>query len=471
MTPTLRDYQADLIDRLRASMRQHRRVLAVSPTGSGKTVVFSWLAQQVAARGKRVVIVAHRNEIVEQISAALYSFGCHHGWIAPGRHRNGLPIQVAMVQTLGRRIETLQPPDLLVIDEAHHAVAGAWSRVADAWPRARILGVTATPERLDGRGLGDVFDSLIEGPTVAELIASRHLADYRHYRPPGAFDRTALHRVAGDFRADEVVSQLRERRIVGSAVEEYRKRADGLTGVAFCPTIKFAETTAAEFRDAGIPAASIDGGMSPLERARILGDLRSGHLKIVTSCDLISEGFDLPAVAAGIFLRPTASLSLYMQQAGRVLRPKPDGSRAIIIDHVGNGVEFGPVDAHRVWTLAGRKRRANDAPSISQCETCYRIVMSADRQSTAAACDRDPCGLAPAPEGAGRREIEQVAGELVEWTRHDLASAPLRDVLRDARTPEQLDAVRRARDYSPGWVRHVLASRAARHAQWRRTGR
>lgn len=462
--PVLRDYQHRLLDDAREAFRLHRRVLAVLPTGGGKTVSFADLTRRVAERGKRVVITAHRLEIVQQISAALTSMNVPHGMIAAGHPRNGQPVQVGMVQTLVRRAATLEPPDLFVIDEAHHAVAGTWRTLADAWPAARILGVTATPERQDGKGLRDAFDVMVLGPTVRDLIDRGHLAPFRHYSAPQALDLSGVRTTAGDYNAGDVAAAMVKQRIVGCAVTEYRKRADGLPAVAFCPTVAFAEAVAADFRSAGIPAASVDGSMAPHARAAALDGLRRGTIRVVTSCDLISEGFDVPAIAAAILLRPTKSLGLYMQQVGRALRPKHDGTPAIIIDHVGNGIAHGLADTPRAWSLDGKAAKRNP-PSVQQCVDCFRVFAKAAQPD----CDRQPCGLAPeAREAKERKAPEVIDGELVDLTETvrvawapgtDLRASPLRDVLRHARTRHQLAAVAAARGYSPGWVHHVMRTR------------
>ncbi len=190
----LRDYQQVGVDRIRhAFARRTRRVLFCLPTGGGKTIVFTWIGAAVAARGKRVVVLVHRVELVEQVSKALAGMGVGHGVIAAGHPTTDAAVQIASVATLARRLAAgFAPPDLVVVDECHHAVAGTWSKVLAAAPEAFILGVSATPERLDGRGLGSAFDVLIEGPTVAELTAAGHLVPAEcSPRPSGSTSRAS----------------------------------------------------------------------------------------------------------------------------------------------------------------------------------------------------------------------------------------------------------------------------------------
>ena len=207
----LRPYQARDLDRLREALRRHPRVLYTAPTGSGKTVLFSAIAHGVAQKGKRAVILVHRRELVRQTAVKLAAFGVPHGLLVAGRPGDlAATVTVAAVQTLGRRLAASKgldlAADLVVIDEAHHAVAGTWRWVLEAFPRARVLGVTATPERLDGTGLEDVFDHLVDGPTVRELHEGGYLAPFTVYARRGA--ELSLRRARGDFRTDDLETAM-----------------------------------------------------------------------------------------------------------------------------------------------------------------------------------------------------------------------------------------------------------------------
>ena len=184
--PALRDYQVKAVAAIRAAFTQYRRVLFVLPTGGGKTVIFAYITSHAAAKGNRVIVLAHRQEIADQISVALTAMGVPHGRIQPGYAMTDDLVQVGMVQTVARRLEAIPAPALLVIDEAHHAVAGTWAKIAAAWPNAKVLGVTATPERLDGVGLRDAFDQMVVGPDVRELIDAGYLAPFRYLAPSTA---------------------------------------------------------------------------------------------------------------------------------------------------------------------------------------------------------------------------------------------------------------------------------------------
>jgi len=471
----LRPYQADFVEALRGAMKRNRRVLGVAATGAGKTVVFSFIAHAASLRGKRIIIAAHRAEIVQQISNALTAFGLRHGWIMPGRTMTTDNVQVAMVQTLARRLEKIPAPDLFVIDEAHHATSGGYRTVMDTWAEAFVLGVSATPERLDGRGLSEVFDEMIVGPQTRWLVEQGFLSRYSYLAPPQVADFSGVKTRMGDFAIDELAAAMDQATITGDILAHYRKYLDGRSAVAFCVNIAHAEHMAAQFQAAGIAAASIDGKTEKPERMRLLAALGSGDLKILTSCDLIGEGVDVPSVNGAILARPTKSLALHLQQVGRVLRLKPDGSQAVILDHVGNVHRHGMPDIERNWTLAGKQKKKS-APTFKTktCETCFRVFAVAPGWQAAAECGAEPgpgCALS-APDAPTPREIKQMEGELAEVTESPewagginviRAQGPeFKAMLARARTREQLQEIARIRGYKRGWADHILRQRQDR---------
>ena len=376
---SLRPYQQTAVDAVRDSFRSgRRRPLLVAPTGSGKTVIFSFVTASAAAKGNRTLVLVHRQELLEQCHRSLDSMDVPHGLIASGltpeRHQL---TQVASVQTLIRRFDRVVAPDLIVIDEAHHATAGAWARVLTQWPDARVLGVTATPQRLDGKGLGQVFDDLIRGPEVADLVDQGFLARPVYYAPK-TVSMDGVHKTAGDFNRAEIAERMDKPTITGDAVTHYAKYCDAQPCIVFCTGIKHAEHVAQAFNAAGYRFKVIDGTLSKDERARRVLDLSSGALQGLVSVDIVSEGFDLPCVSVAILLRPTASLSLHLQQVGRVLRPSPGKQRAVILDHVGNCRRHGLAEELRDWSLDGIRKRAkrgpqDDVASTRQCPQCFAV--------------------------------------------------------------------------------------------------
>ena len=455
----LRPYQSSGIASIREAFgpMRKRAPLYVLPTGGGKTRMFSAIAHGASLKGNRVYILSHRQELIDQISDALEAADTPHGFIAAGYPRADYPVQIASVQTLVRRLSAVAQPDLVIIDEAHHARSDTFQRIISEWPRAKLLGVTATPVRLSGEGLGEIFDTLIVGPPMAELIAQGYLSNYRLFSPP-TVDTSGLHRRGGDFIASESEELIDKPAITGSVLQHYREHCDGLPALAFCVSIKHARAVADQFRDAGYSALSIDGGMERGIRRGIVDDFRSGRIKIITSVDLLGEGFDMPGAHVGIFLRPTQSLGLYLQQIGRVLRTAEGKSHAILLDHVGNCNRHGLPDDPRDWQLTydEESRRTVRKPSVRICAACF-CALPSQTQS----CPE--CGYQFPPKP---REILTKDGSLVELTPEEIARRAERRrsgfERAQAQTLEQLQEIERRKGYRPGWARHVFEARLAK---------
>jgi superfamily II DNA or RNA helicase len=459
MAVTLRPFQSSAVAEIRgAYMAGATRVLFVLPTGGGKTYTFVHIAEQAAIRGNRVCILVHRQELVDQASLSLHSIGCDHGVIASG-YRQDLSrgVQVASVQTLARRLHQIPEGffQLLIVDEAHHAVAGTWARVLAAMPRARVLGVTATPERLDGRGLGDQFEVMVQGPDAGWLTQEGFLVPARVFAPPG-IDLSGIRRLDTRKGHQDAEQLLRQGQAMGDAVTHYRRSIaehHNGTAIAFCVSVAHAEAVAEAFRAQGIAAASLDGSMDRGKRRGLINDLGAGVLKVLTSCDIISEGTDIPSVTGAILLRPTDSLSLHLQQVGRVLRPCPGKAFAVVNDHVGNSHRHGlPTDA-REWALDGRKkkpRKASEALPVKVCPRCFSALPSA-----LPVCSE--CGHV---FELARRELVTVEGELQELPASVIARQK-RVAVAKARTREELEAIRLERGYSRGWTDHILRARSS----------
>lgn len=457
----LRGYQTDCVARIRDAFRRGRKSVAlVAPTGSGKTRIMVYIAHGAVAKSNRIVILVHRQELVRQTAAALQEMGVEFGLIAAGHlSRPELPVQLAMVQTLARRADAL-PPTMLIIDEFHHGVSETYAEIIARWPTAKILGLTATPQRLDGKGLSAICEELVVGPSVQELIDAGFLARPIYYAPPGGPDMTGVRKTAGDFNKGQTAALVDRREIIGSAVEHYRRICGAVPAVAFCASVEHAKHVRDQFNEAGIPAATIDGTLGEDERIDRVAALGEGRIKVLTSVDVISEGFDLPCVSAAILLRPTDSLALHLQQVGRALRPKADGSAAIILDHVGNCLRHGLAEEARTWTLAGqvgKKKGAKDA-ALTCCPQCHTLHKAAPACPT---CQH----VYPVKE----REVAEVDGTLAQLT----AAAVLveRDRIKKrqeigmAKDRAALEAIAKARGYKPGWVTYMLVSRQKNKAR------
>jgi superfamily II DNA or RNA helicase len=456
---SLRPYQNDAVQRIRGSfLEQKKAPLLVVPTGGGKTVIFSYIAASTSARGKRVLILVHRIELLRQTTKKLTEAGVYHGLINPNYTPNlHAPVQVASVQTLVNRLSKIQPPDLIVIDEAHHATAGTWKKIIDYFPNARVLGVTATPCRGDGTGLGTdaggVFDDIVIGPQIQELIDAGYLVKPIIYAPRQRLDLSAVRTVRGDYDNKQVADIVDKPTITGDAVAHYRRLCSGTPAVVFCVSVNHAQHVAEEFRLAGYSAYSVDGSMDDDVRTRILNGLGNGTVHVVTSCDLISEGTDIPAIGCAILIRPTQSLGLYIQQVGRALRTSDGKSNAIILDHVGNVLTHGLPEQPREWSLEGEKRRkkkkGDEEPAIrvDQCPSCYSI------HEPAPACPT--CGhVKPIKDDIPK----QVEGELVQLTAEQVKRQKVVEVAK-AKTMEELEKIEKERGYKRGWAKHMFSAR------------
>ena len=448
----LRDYQQQAIDDTRAAIRDGARApLLVLPTGGGKTIIFSAIASAAAAKGNRVLILVHRRELIHQASSKLAWVGLDHGIIAAGIPATNAPVQIASVQTLARRLHRINwQPGLIIIDEAHHATAGQWERILQHWPDAYRLGVTATPCRLDGRGLGAAFDAMVLGPSVADLTFTGFLSPARIYAPPVVADLASVRTRAGDYANDQAAAAMDRPTVTGDAITHYQRIASGQQAIAFCCNVKHAVSVCDAFKTAGIGAELLLGNTP--DREQVVANFAAHRTRILVTVDVVSEGFDVPAASCAILLRPTQSLGLYLQQVGRVLRPAPGKSAAIILDHVGNVTRHGFPDDPRDWSLAegAVKRASTAAPSVRTCPECY------------AAFNPQPqcpvCGAQCAPIKS--RVIKQLAGELQELRRGEIRHQ--RREQGKARTLSELLALAKERGYSPGWAYRIHQARGKR---------
>lgn len=439
----LRPYQADLKHGVYERWDSgHQNVLAVLPTGGGKTVVFSEVIREHKGHS---CAIAHRQELVTQMSTALARDGVRHKIIGPKSviklavrlHMEELgksyydpsaKCAVAGIDTLLRRVENLHSwlssVTLWVMDESHHVIEdNKWGKGVALFPNARGLGVTATPIRADGKGLGrhsdGVMDTMVIGPTMRELINAGYLTEYRIFAPPSDLDlsQVAISQTTGDYNADKLKKAVKKSHITGDVVAHYLKLAKGLRGVTFATDVETAHKIAEQFNAAGVPAIALSAKNTDIERATALRKFREGEYLQLVNVDLFGEGFDLPAIEVVSMARPTQSYSLYAQQFGRALRLMDGKIHALIIDHVGNVLRHGLPDAPREWTLDARERRGrtteSDAVPVKACPECTGVY---ERELT----ECPFCGHAPTP--AGRSAPEQVDGDLMELDAAALAA-------------------------------------------------
>jgi DNA repair protein RadD len=432
VTVALRPYQQQTEHGIYIRWQHARNVLAVLPTGAGKTVLFS----KVLADFKGLsVAIAHRQELVSQISLALARNGVRHAIVAPSNVRAN--IEAIHMAELGRRwvdqhsqcavagVDTLlrRAPDWLsrvglwVMDEAHHVLReNKWGKAIALMPNAYGLGVTATPTRADGKGLGlhadGVFEAMEVGPTMRDLIGMGFLTDYRIFAPPTDLDlSTVATGASGEYVAEQLRAAVHKSHVTGDVVKHYQRIAPGKLGVTFCVDIETAMETCKAFRDAGVPAEVVTSKTPDVLRASILRRFKAREVLQLVNVDLFGEGFDLPAIEVVSMARPTQSYSLFCQQFGRALRLLEGKHRAIIIDHVGNTLRHGLPDAPREWSLDRRERGGkggkSDAIPLTSCQNpeCAGVY-----ERFHPCCPY--CGHMPEP--AGRSSPQQVDGDLHE---------------------------------------------------------
>jgi superfamily II DNA or RNA helicase len=450
----LRPYQQTALDAIRLVYASgKRRPLLCSPTGSGKSAMTRYMLERTT---KRTLILCHRAELLEMISDSL---PVPHSVIGRSNHLE--KVCVGMMQTVSRRLDKLPAFDWVISDECHLAMAPTWLSILKHYDKAWHLGMSATPCRLDGKGLGETFDAIVYGPSIGELTARGYLSPCRVFAP--AHELAAIRKSGSDYNMEDAATVLNKPQITGSAMEHLRRIAPGRQAIVFCCNRVHADDVAAQFRGEGISAVNIDGSMSDGERKSRLGAYLRKEVQVLTNVELLTTGFDCPQIEVEIMLRPTQSLALYLQMVGRVLRINPGKADAVLLDHVGNVLRHGMPDEAREWTLEGRAKRLTPPP-VRQCPKCYAAFRPAPK---CPACDYVfPIELSP------RQAAKQRAGELEELQRTDpaayLKTAPFKDVVKQAKTLEALQAIAKARGYDHRWARRMWAMKSGQNQFWRK---
>ena len=459
------DFQQEMFGGMRVAYRTFDSVLGQSATGSGKTQIGTHGAKSATEKGNRVIWLAHRRELLEGTSNTFGVAGISHSLMMGGKHHNPrLLATIASVGTLVNRLESVRPPRLLIVDEAHHAVAGSTDKII-GWVRehgGKVMGLTATPWRLSGQGLDAHFQHMVQGPPVSWLIDNGFLSDYRAYAPASP-DLSGIHTLAGDYAKNEIEQVMTGKAIVADCVSHWLRYAGGKRTIGFAVSVEHSEMMAGQFRAAGIPAAHIDANTPPHVRRQHILNFATGHLLVLWNCDLFSEGFDLSAMAGRsvpvecvIQGRPTKSLTMHMQQVGRAMRRKT--YPAILIDLCGNLARLGLPDHPHEWTLQGRPKKGRGgrgdeaAPLVRKCSACdvmFPIMLPS--------CPH--CGATP-KSGGGGRKVEEIAAELREIDREAARRERLREQAA-AKTIDQLIELGRSKGYKnpEAWASHVYTAR------------
>lgn len=400
----LRDYQVALIKQVRNLLKNHKSVLIQGSTGMGKTVLSSFMLKGLADQNKNGFFICHRRELIKQTDESFNEFGIDHAIISSGYKLDiQKPIQICSIGSLINRLQLLPKPDFIIWDECHHVASASWKKIFDYFPEAHHIGLTATPQRLDGRSLGKFFEIMVQAPSMRELINQEYLSDFDMYAPFQP-DLSQVETKKGDYDLESLDKIINKPSITGCAIEHYKKICNGKRAIVFCVSINHSKSIVQKFNNEGISAAHIDGSMTIKQRDELIESFRSGDLLILSNVDIVSEGFDLPAIEAAILLRPTQSLGLYLQQVGRALRIKAKKTRAIILDHAGNCLRHGMPDYEYKWNLNDTiKFKSDNANKIKICKSCFLSIPSGRLKCT---CGNEDFQF-------DKRQISEIEGHLI----------------------------------------------------------
>jgi len=407
MKYSLRPYQSQAITTLRQkAVAGTQRLLLVAPTGSGKTVVAAAVIESAVAKGTQILFLAHRLELIDQCSRKLDEIGVDHGIIKADhpRARPWLPVQVASVQTLVRRKKP--PAGLIIIDEAHRCLADTYLKILNHYPEAKVLGLTATPWRTDGRGLGKIYEDLVITASVRELVDKGYLLVPKVFAPSRPNFRGVKIR-GGDYAQDEIELRMDKPKLIGDIVAHWQSLGGDRRTVVFATSVKHSKHIAESFVAAGVAAEHVDGSMPEKERTAILGRLATGQTMVVSNCDVITEGYDLPILSCAILARPTKSSVKFRQMVGRIMRPTEGKDDCLVLDHAGCVYEHGFVEDDIDYTLDDTAKKKPQQPAVKVCKACFAVMPA--KAARCPSCKALQQQYSPPSE---RRGPEQHDGEL-----------------------------------------------------------
>lgn len=413
--------------------RGNRKIMVQSPPRSGKTVVMAYIAKNATDKNKKVLFFSHRKEINEQVVETF--------------KRGGVNLDNVTIGTVGslvKKLDKLPKFDVILVDEAHHIKAKQYQSILTYFKDATQLFFTGTPIRLDGAGFHDLAEDLVKGKSVKWLQENGNIAPFKYYAP-SLIDTTNLKKRGGEFTKKSVDDTMK-RVIYGDVIRHYEKLAKGKQAIVYTHSVEASESISNTFNEHGYRSIAISGKTPPEARERAMRAFRDGELTIMVNCELFTEGIDLPNVDVCIMLRPTQSLSLYLQFAMRALNPR-EGKTAIIIDHVGNVDRHGLPNDDREWSLSGVSKQKQKAklgePTTRTCDECYATFWSAERI----------CPLCGHENQPTKEEIEILREIELEERRQAINKKVETFVTSDqCQTIAELQAFAKQHGYKPGWV-------------------
>lgn len=433
----LRTYQTNIIKEIKRNLLKYKKICIQAPCGSGKSVILAKIINDTTAKGNRVLFLVHRKELIEQIHNTLKLFNVNFDLV-----------DLYMVQTACRRLEKMERPTVIITDENHHCLAASYVKIYKYFDDAFLLGFTATPIRLNGEGLEEIYNYMVLGPKIDWLIENKYLAPYKMYSIKLA-DTKDLHIRAGEYKKNEVKELMESNTIYGETIRNYLRLASGKKTIAYCSSIASSIETANQFNENNISAKHLDGNTPKNERAEAIQDFRDGKITVLTNVDLFGEGFDVPDCECVILLRPTKSLSLYIQQSMRSMRYK-EAKTAIIIDHVGNCFEHGLPDADRNWSLKGKDKKEKNKIKIKTCPVCFAVIMPKTKE-----CPY--CGyIFEEPE---KKEKTFQDADLQEITSKDILRAKRFSYIHELKTLREIIDFVEIKNYKPGLIYHQIKER------------
>ena len=379
--PVMRDYEEDVLRRLRESATRHRLIVLQAETGAGKSIMALDLVVRCFAKGRRALFIARGRKLVDQFSGHLRKCGVPHGILMAGRGTLPELVQVASKDTLTAR-KNLPPSDLVIIDESHESLSRGWLAIIEHYKDATIIGLTATPARADGRGLGRIYQDLVQAVPPSKLIADGWLVPTRVFAPYRPDLKGIRRGKDGDYNRDDLGKKMDRPGLIGHVVKHWKELGQDRPTLVFGCTVEHATHMAEEFTRAGILCRHIDADTPEDEREESLAMLMDGTIKVVTNVGVLRQGVDLPPVSCGCLVRPTKSFVLYRQMIGRLKRPFPGKNDAIVIDHAGAVYNHGMPDEDVNWTLADeeslnkrreKERKEGKLPTPILCHNCHAM--------------------------------------------------------------------------------------------------